>query len=149
VKPVTPILAADGFVRDADGRVLLIKRKNPPDQGSWALPGGFVDVGEDPRDACEREMREETGLVVEVERVAGFYGRPDRDPRGHTASITYACRVVSGEAKGGDDAAEARWFRPDELSETPLAFDHRDVLAELLEGVRYGRSRKSTVDSRR
>jgi len=138
-KPVTPLLAADVFVRDADGRVLLIRRKNPPDQGSWALPGGFVDVGEDPRDACEREMAEETGLKVEVIANAGFYGRPDRDPRGHTASIAYACRVVSGEAKGGDDAAEARWFRPEELIGTPLAFDHRDVLNELLNGVPYPR----------
>ena len=95
-KPVTPTLAADGFVRDAQGRVLLIKRKNPPNEGSWALPGGFVDVGEDARDACEREMDEETGLKVEVVRIAGFYSRPDRDPRGHTASICYECRIVSG-----------------------------------------------------
>jgi 8-oxo-dGTP diphosphatase len=140
-KPVTPILAADGFVRDADGRVLLIKRKNPPGEGTWALPGGFVDVGEDPRDACEREMREETGLEVAVTRIGGFYGRPDRDPRGHTASIVYACRIVSGEAKGGDDAAEARWFAPEELPETALAFDHREVLAELLDGVPYPRKK--------
>ena len=144
MKPVTPILAADGFVRDAEGRLLLIRRKNPPDLGSWALPGGFVDVGEDPRDACEREVREETGLVVAVERIAGFYGRPDRDPRGHTASITYACRIVSGEAKGSDDAAEARWFRPEELRTTPLAFDHRDVLAEILDGVPYPRFPRSS-----
>ena len=143
MKPVTPILAADGFVRDAEGRLLLIKRKNPPNAGAWAFPGGFVDVGEDPRDACEREMREETGLVVEVTGTAGFYGRPDRDPRGHTASIVYFCRILSGEAKGGDDAAEARWFRPDELAATELAFDHREVLDELLNGVPYPRRRKT------
>ena len=139
MKPVTPLLASDGFVRDAQGRVLLIRRKNPPFQGSWALPGGFVDVGEDPRDACEREMKEETGLVVSVERLGGFYGRPERDPRGHTTSVVYVCRVLSGEAKGGDDAAEARWFAPEEIASTPLAFDHGEVLAELLDGTPYPR----------
>jgi len=139
MKPVTPILAADGFVRDTEGRILLIRRKNPPFQGAWALPGGFIDVGEDPRDGCEREMAEETGLTVEVARIAGFYGRPERDPRGHTASIVYACRIVSGDAKGGDDAAEARWFRPDELPSLTLAFDHREILDELLHGKPYPR----------
>ncbi len=137
--PRTPLLAADGLIRDADGRVLLIKRRNPPFQGAWALPGGFVEVGEDPRDACVREVREETALVVEIARLGGFYGRPGRDPRGHTASAVYVVRIVSGEPKGGDDAEEARWFRPEELASTPLAFDHRDVLAELLDGVPYSR----------
>jgi 8-oxo-dGTP diphosphatase len=88
-------------------------------------------VGEDPRDGCVREVREETGLEVEVVRLGGLYGRPDRDPRGHTVSAIYICRVVSGEAKGGDDAEEARWFTPEELRETPLAFDHAQVLADL------------------
>jgi 8-oxo-dGTP diphosphatase len=142
-KPVTPLLAADGLVRDAQGRVLLIRRKNPPFQGSWALPGGFVDVGEDPIDACAREMREETGLTVAVESLGGLYGRPDRDPRGHTVTAVYVCRIVSGEAKGGDDAEEARWFPPEELAQTPLAFDHREVLAELLDGAPYP-GRRST-----
>lgn len=135
--PVTPLLAADGLVRDLEGRVLLIARKNPPFQGSWALPGGFVDIGEDPRDACVREMREETGLDVEVTELGGLYGAPSRDPRGHTVTAVYRCRVLAGEAKAGDDAADARWFRVDELPATSLAFDHRDVLAELLEGKPY------------
>jgi 8-oxo-dGTP diphosphatase len=131
-KPVTPLLAADGLVRDSDRRVLLIRRKNFPFEGSWALPGGFVDVGEDPRDACVREMKEETGLTVAVVRLGGLYGRPDRDPRGHTVSAVYVCRVLEGEATGGDDAAEARWFSPAQLETLSLAFDHREILAELL-----------------
>lgn len=131
-KPTTPLLAADGFVRDAEGRLLLIRRGHPPFQGSWALPGGFVDVGEDPRDACVREVAEETGLVVSVVRLGGLYGRPDRDPRGHTVSAVYVCRIESGEAVGGDDAAEARWFPLDQLASTDLAFDHRDVISEIL-----------------
>jgi ADP-ribose pyrophosphatase YjhB (NUDIX family) len=129
-KPVTPLLAVDGLVRDAEGRVLLIRRKNPPE--GWAIPGGFVDVDEDPKDACVREVREETGVEVEVESLAGVYGRPGRDPRGHTVSIVYRCRLVRGTASGSDDAAEARWFSPSEIATLPLAFDHREVLAELV-----------------
>ena len=131
-KPVTPLLAADGLVRDAERRVLLIRRKNLPFEGTWALPGGFVDVGEDPRDACVREMREETGLTVAVVRLGGLYGRPDRDPRGHTVSAVYLCRVLDGKAQGGDDASEARWFSVEQIENLPLAFDHREILDELL-----------------
>jgi len=136
--PKTPLLAVDGFLRDGAGRLLLIQRKNPPFQGAWAFPGGFVDVGEDPVDACVRELKEETGLDVEVLRLAGFYGRPGRDPRFHTASAVYFCRVLSGEALGGDDAAQARWFAPEELADAPLAFDHREIIDELLSHVRGG-----------
>lgn len=131
--PKTPLLTVDGLLRDAEGRVLLIRRGHPPFQGSWALPGGFVDIGEDPRDACVREVKEETGLDVEVLELGGFYGRPDRDPRGHTCSAVYRCRVVSGVAAGGDDAAEARWLSLSELEGASIAFDHRSILAELLE----------------
>lgn len=131
-KPVTPLLAVDGLARDSAGRVLLIRRRNEPFEGSWALPGGFVDVEEDPRDACVREMKEETGLTVAVTRLGGLYGRPGRDPRGHTVSAVYFCRVLEGEAFGGDDAAEARWFEGGELETLSLAFDHRDILEELL-----------------
>ena len=133
-KPRTPLLAADGFVRDAAGRVLLIRRKNPPSAGSWALPGGFVEENEDPRDACVRELKEETGLDVVVERLGGVFGKPGRDPRAHTVTIVYVCRVVGGAATGGDDAAEARWFSPGELPWLAFAFDHREVVAALLGG---------------
>ncbi len=129
-RPETPALAVDGLVRDTQGRVLLIRRKNPPE--GWAIPGGFVDVGEDPVDACAREVREETGVEAAVEGLAGVYGKPGRDPRGHTVSIVYRCRLVGGTAKGSDDAAEARWFTPAEISALKLAFDHREVLDELV-----------------
>ena len=69
-RPVTPCLAVDGAIFE-DNRILLIKRLKPPFKGFWALPGGFVDVGETVEDACVREMLEETGLEVEVKKIVG------------------------------------------------------------------------------
>ena len=131
-RPVTPLLAADGFVPDAEGRLLLVKRRNPPFQGSWALPGGFVELEEAPPDACVREVKEETGLEVAVEKLGGVWGRPGRDPRYHTVSTVYLCRIAGGTLGAGDDAAEARFFTVAEIAALPLAFDHREILDTLL-----------------
>ena len=111
-----------------DGKVLLVRRKPPPFQGSWALPGGFVDRGELLEAAVLRELEEETGAVGEILGIVGAYSRPDRDPRGHTISVVYAISVEDGEVVGGDDASEAAWH--DLLSTPELAFDHDEVLAD-------------------
>ena len=124
-----PRLTIDSLIRDITGRLLLIRRGRPPFEGTWALPGGFVEYGETTEEACVRETREETGLAVEIEGLAGVYSRPDRDPRGHTVSVVYRCRAVDGDIRGGDDAAEARWFTPDELPGIALAFDHAEIVA--------------------
>lgn len=116
--------------------VLLIRRGNPPFQGSWALPGGFLDAFERPQDAARRELAEETGLAFEGPLApVGVYGERGRDPRGWTVSAAYL-GILEGEGPpitGGDDAAEARWFPVDALPD--LAFDHaqivRDALASL------------------
>ena len=108
--------------------VLLIERGRDPFAGTWALPGGFVDYGEDPDQAIVREVAEETGLVGLPLRQFRVFGRPDRDPRGHTVTIVYQAELV-GELPaviGGDDAASARWFPLDELP--LLAFDHERIL---------------------
>jgi 8-oxo-dGTP diphosphatase len=126
-RPATPALAVDALIADPCRGVVLIRRRNPPFAGGWALPGGFVDVGERCEDACRREAREETGLDVEIVSLVGVFSAPDRDPRGHTVSPVYLCRVVGGTLLGGDDAAEARWFA--DLRGVPLAFDHAAVLA--------------------
>jgi 8-oxo-dGTP diphosphatase len=126
--PKTPVIAVDALIVDPARGVLLIRRANPPFQGRWALPGGFVEVGETCEAACVREAREETGLEVEPVELVGVYSTPDRDPRGHTVSPVYLCRVVSGVARGGDDASEARWFS--DLAGVELAFDHAAVLAD-------------------
>jgi len=130
--PKTPKVTVDAFIRDGKGRVLLIQRGRPPFPGSWGLPGGFCEWGETTEACCARETLEETGLTVEVGRLLGVYSRPDRDPRGHNVTVLYECRQVSGEAKGGDDAAAARWFAPTELRNLAFAFDHGQIVSELL-----------------
>ena len=130
-----PALTVDGAVivrrpRPGGARhhVLLIQRGEDPFVGDWALPGGFVEYGEDPDLAVVREVEEETGLSGLPFRQFRSFGSPDRDPRGHTVSIVYLAELV-GEppaVAAGDDAAEARWFALDELP--PLAFDHDRIL---------------------
>jgi 8-oxo-dGTP diphosphatase len=126
--PATPALTTDCAVFDARGRVLLIRRKNPPFQGGYALPGGFVDVGERIEDACRRELSEETGLKVGNLRLIGVYSDPKRDPRGHTCSIAYLARVDEASPVAGDDAAAAEWV--EDWRSQALAFDHAAILAD-------------------
>ena len=127
-KPVTPLLAVDLIIELADrpGRpILLIERRNPPH--GWALPGGFVDVGETLEHAALREAEEETGLKVELKALLGCYSNPERDSRGHTVSAVYVARA-SGEPHAGDDAA--RIMPADPLNPPKLAFDHALVLSD-------------------
>jgi 8-oxo-dGTP diphosphatase len=133
--PEGPRLTVDSLTRDAAGRLLLIRRGCPPFEGRWALPGGFVEYGETTEAACVRETLEETGLAVEIEGLAGVYSRPDRDPRGHTVSVVYRCRAVGGDVRGGDDAAEARWFTPSDLGRVSWAFDHAEIVGANLRGA--------------
>lgn len=125
--PVTPLLTADAVILHPARGVVLIRRGREPFRGMWALPGGFVEPGETVEAACRREAREETGLEVEPVQLLGVYSDPARDPRGHTVSTIFVCRVVGGELCGADDAAEARWFA--DLCGVELAFDHARVLA--------------------
>lgn len=108
--------------------IILIKRKNDPFKNMWALPGGFVDENEDLAVAAIRELSEETGISVRsVEQIAAF-GKPFRDPRGHTISVAYfAVLQTETSAKAADDAAAAAWFDVNELPQ--LAFDHAEIIA--------------------
>jgi len=125
--PRTPLLTVDGVVVEG-GAVLLIRRGHPPFVGQYALPGGFVDVGETVEAAVVREVREETGLDTAITRLLGVYSDPARDPRGHTVSVTYLLRRLGGTLAGADDADDARFFALDSLPE--LAFDHAHILAD-------------------
>ena len=97
-----PALTVDAIIKFPDDRIALIKRKNEPFQGMWALPGGFVDVGEHVYAACEREVREECNIDVKLDGILGVYSDPSRDPRGHTVSVVYLARPVGGELKAAD-----------------------------------------------
>jgi 8-oxo-dGTP diphosphatase len=110
--------------------VLLIERGREPFQGSWALPGGFVENGERVHDAALRELAEETGISLEGElALLGVYDTPGRDPRGPTVSVSYLGRATTERsAAGGDDAARAAWFSLDSLP--ALAFDHALIVAD-------------------
>ena len=127
-RPNNPPLAADPLVVH-EGKVLLVKRGREPFKGRWALPGGFVDPGESVEAAVLRELKEETGLVGAIDRLHGVYSAAGRDPRGPTVSVVYRVRVQSVDAKGGDDAEEAKFWPIDALP--PLAFDHAQIVRDL------------------
>src|SRR5580658_775718 len=98
-RPVSPPIAADVIAEIGD-KIVLIERRYFP--FGWALPGGFVDVGEKVEDAAVRELREETTLEVELRALLGVYSRPDRAPRGHTVTAIYIGRP-RGEPYAADD----------------------------------------------
>ena len=131
-----PALTVDGVVlwrRTADPLlILLIERGGEPYRGCHALPGGFVEYGEDPDAAIQREIAEETGLVDLTFRQFHTYGAPGRDPRGHTVSVVYVAELVGHVPPlvAGDDAAAADWHPVAALP--TLAFDHADILAQVL-----------------
>lgn len=125
-----PNLTVDCVVFDDRDRLLLIRRRNPPFAGQFALPGGFVDYGETTEAAACRELLEETGLKAKDLRLIGVYSKPDRDPRGHTVTIAYLVAVEGGEPTAGDDAAEAK-FRAD-WRELDLAFDHNVIVKDAM-----------------
>jgi len=133
-RPVTPAVAVDIVIELVDRPerpIVLIERRNPPP--GWALPGGFVDVGETVERAAVREAREETSLDVELECLLGVYSDPARDARGHTVSIVYI-----GHARGAPVAADdARNVAVVDPRAPPLlAFDHARILADYLRRAR-------------
>lgn len=144
-----PRLTVDVWIRDRQGRVLLVQRGRPPFQGRWGLPGGFCEWKERTEECCARETLEETGLTVRVGELRGVYSRPDRDPRGHNVTVLYAATPRKGRARGGDDAADARWFTPKELRRTAFAFDHREIVLEQLARDARRRRRSAGAGRRR
>lgn len=126
--PETPKLMVD-VVIPAERGVVLIRRAAEPFKGRWALPGGFVEVGETVEEAADREAAEETGLAVEVARLVGVYSDPERDPRGHNVSVAFLARVLSGELAASSDAAEVAVLDP---SSVELAFDHARIIQDAL-----------------
>lgn len=136
--PVTPKLTVDIIIEligRPDRPILLIERKYPPH--GWALPGGFVDVGETLEHAAVREAAEEISLNVTLTTLLGCYSDPSRDARNHTVSAVYVAEAY-GEPHAADDAATVQAFALDNLPAT-LAFDHALILDDYREFRQNGR----------
>jgi 8-oxo-dGTP diphosphatase len=125
----SPKLTTDGAILK-DGKILLIKRKNDPFKGKWALPGGFVEYGEKVEDAAIREIKEETGLITKIKDIVGIYSDPNRDPRGHTVAIVFLLDITNGKLKAEDDADDVKFFNLNKLPD--LSFDHGMIIQDIL-----------------
>ena len=115
--------------REPSRRVLLIRRKNEPYRGCWALPGGFIEMEETLEESARRELMEETGIKAGKLTALGVYGDPGRDPRDRVITVAYLAEVNAAKVRpiAADDAAEVGWFS---LRRPPkLAFDHAKILA--------------------
>ena len=135
---MTPIVAVGAIVFDAEGRVLLIERGKPPAAGLWSVPGGRLEGAETLAQGVAREVREETGLVVEVGPLACVVERMGDDY--HFVILDYLARVIGGQLAAASDARDARFVSSDELATLPLT----DGLAAVLERARATHATWST-----
>jgi 8-oxo-dGTP diphosphatase len=129
--PELPLVGV-GAVIIENARVLLVKRAHPPLEAQWSIPGGVLEVGEMVREAAIREVREETGLIVEPGDLLGVYDRVLRNAEQrvqyHYVLIDFLCRPAGGELQAADDATEVRWYTCEELPVLRLAEDTLDVI---------------------
>lgn len=132
-----PSVTTDCVIFGFDGiqlKVLLVQRGVEPFKGRWAFPGGFLNIQESAEEGALRELKEETGLEGVLVRQFHTFTAPDRDPRERVISIAFYALVRLQEVRGGDDAADARWFRLDEVPQ--LAFDHDQILRKAEQALR-------------
>jgi 8-oxo-dGTP diphosphatase len=126
-----PMVTVDAVVFAFFGnkaKLLLVNRAKEPFKGRWAIPGGFIELDEELEDAVARELEEETNLTNVPLQQMHTFGKIGRDPRGRQITIAFMGVATKGKntIKGGDDAANARWFDIDRLPKD-MAFDHNDV----------------------
>jgi 8-oxo-dGTP diphosphatase len=135
-----PMVTADVAVLrlEAEPEILLVRRKHPPYQSSWALPGGFMEMEETLEEAARRELSEETGLEAGELIRFDTYDAPDRDPRGRTITQVFITvwKSVMGIPAAGSDAGELRWFPLAALPE--LAFDHGQIIQDVIRMMKEG-----------
>lgn len=130
------------IVIQKDSQILLIKRKNEPFKGYFALPGGFVNEGERVEEAAKREAKEETSLDIELVDILGVYSDPNRDPRGHIMSAVFIGRISYNSEKieplAQDDAAAIDWIDLQKVENSNLAFDHKKIISDYKKWIRSG-----------
>ncbi len=122
-----PVVAC--VVLNENQEVLLVKRGVPPAEGMWALPSGFMEMGEQPEETAKRELFEETGIVGEVEEIIGICGQSSLKYR-WIVSIGYKLRWISGKLRPGDDAVDVRFFSLNSLPEIPFS-THRKMIEKV------------------
>ncbi|HUT69582.1 MAG TPA: NUDIX hydrolase [Desulfatiglandales bacterium] len=136
--PSSPHVAV-GAVVFKENKVLLIKRENSPGKGLWAIPGGRVQLGETIQEAAEREIREETGVVIRAKDPVYTFDLIERDTHGrirfHYVIVDLLADYISGEPDPGSDAVDARWIAPHELDKLSLGTSTRKFLKEI---IRFG-----------
>lgn len=116
-----------------DGKILLIKRRSTVFAGTWVLPGGGVEYGETVEQAAVREAKEETGLDIEIVKLLNVYSDPKRDPRFHSVSTAFICKVNGGTLlKETDESTDAKFFSPEELKDLQFGFDHKQIVEDAL-----------------
>jgi 8-oxo-dGTP diphosphatase len=121
----------DGVIEDMNGNIVLIRRKYPPFKGFYALPGGFIEKNEKPKQALIREVKEETNLTIKIKEKIGIFDAPGRDPRGNIHSTAYKCIVNDTTSmSSGDDSIEVYLIPKDQLKNIELAFDHKKIINE-------------------
>ncbi len=140
MKYKNPGCTAD-IIIERKGSILLVKRKHEPFKDMWALPGGYLEYGEETiEQTCIRETKEETDIDIQELKLFGVYSNPDRDPRGHVISHVYIATKYSGHKKAGDDAIEARYFplydNHPMLNFPQLAFDHNQIINDYRRKIR-------------
>ena len=136
-RPMVTVDAVTFAFFKTGAKLLLVKRRNEPFKGKWALPGGFVGIDEELEDAVTRELTEETGLTgVRLEQMHTF-GNVGRDPRGRQITIVFMGIAAKGQTKikAGDDAAEARWSDIKKLPKD-MAFDHKKIVKFAIEKLK-------------
>ncbi|MFN7544284.1 MAG: NUDIX hydrolase [Acidobacteriota bacterium] len=123
-----------------ESQVLLVQRGKEPLKGYWSLPGGAVEAGEPLVEALRREVREETGLDVGIERLGEIFERILRDESGvveyHYVLVDYVCEVLGGELQAGDDSADVGWFTPEELKGLRITSGTLEVIERCRTGAK-------------
>ena len=131
---------AVGAVVIHNNRTLLVKRRNPPGKGMWAIPGGSVKLGETLQEAAEREMREETGVVIKAGNPVLAFDVVEPDEEGriqfHYVIVDLMADYVRGEPRPADDAEDARWFSEADIATTPVNKKTRQLLSRLFKSQR-------------
>lgn len=134
--PDSPQIAV-GAVVIRDEKVLLVKRRKPPGRGLWSIPGGRVELGETLKEAAEREVKEEAGVIIRAKDPVYTFDLIDRDKQGyirfHYVIVDLLADYVSGKPNPSSDACEARWVTPRELEELPVSRITREFLKKIIQ----------------